>query len=371
MKRREFITLIGGAAAWPLVARGQPAGKSWRVGQVIGGSPATNGHFGKALEQRLTELGYRLGQNLILVTRFASPQLNAVEEAVRGLINDTDLLVVWGTVGAMAAKKVAGSLPVVFLSVGAPVDIGLVRSLSHPGGNMTGVTFEAATETYGKRLTTDTIPIVFSTASDPVQLGLVASLNRPGGNATGVFVLANSLDAKRLELIHELIPNANLAVLLNPEAPGSNSQLAEVTDAASKLAQKIMILNASTDNDLQAASAVLGKGEFRGLLVTADPFFNSRRERLVEIAARHALPAIYEFREFAAVGGLITYGTDLSAAYREIGLYTGRILKGEKPSDLPVLQPTKFELVINLKTAKALGLDIPPTLLARADEVIE
>jgi putative ABC transport system substrate-binding protein len=199
---------------------------------------------------------------------------------------------------------------------------------------------------------------------DPVQLGQVASLNRPGGNATGVFILINDLEAKRLGLLHEIVPSGVIAILVNPQATRLRS-------AAGTLSRRTILLEASSQQDLDTAFAALGGLEAKALLVAADPFFNSRREQLIALAARHAVPMIYEFRDFPAAGGLMSYGTDLADAYHQVGLYTARILKGEKPAELPVVQPTKFELVINLKTAKALGIEVPPTLLATADEGIE
>jgi putative tryptophan/tyrosine transport system substrate-binding protein len=231
------------------------------------------------------------------------------------------------------------------------------------GGGVSALAAKAAT---------GTIPIVFSTATDPVQLGLVATLNRPGGNATGVFVLANSLEAKRLGLLREMVPQAaTIAMLVNPQAPGAESQLMEAQAAALTLARQIVVVKASSEPDLDAAFATLSQVRAEALLVAADPFFNTRREQLIALATRHAIPAIYEFREFPLAGGLMSYGTSLAGAYHQVGVYTGKILKGENPANLPVVQPTMFEMVINLRTAKALGLTVPPALLATADEVIE
>ena len=219
---------------------------------------------------------------------------------------------------------------------------------------------------------TTTIPIVFGSAADPLRAGLVASLNRPEGNVTGVSLIGSALEAKRLDFLQQLVPGATpIGVLLNPKYPDFDLQLRELQEAAAVIKRQIHIARASTETEIDSAFATLAQLGAGALLVAIDPFFTARREQIVTLAARHKLPAIYASREFPAVGGLMCYGSNIPDSYRQIGIYVGRILKGAKPADLPVMQPTKFELVINLKTAKALGIDVPPTLLARADEVIE
>ena len=327
MRRRQFITLIGGAAvAWPLAARAQPA-TARVVGFLSNVSLSTVAPAVAAFRQSLEETGYLEGQNLAIEYRWAEGRNDLLPE--------------------LAAELVQRQVAVIVAT----------------GGGASALAAKAATRT---------IPIVFSSATDPVQLGLVASFNRPGGNATGIHVMTNSLEAKRLGLLHELVPKlATIALLFNPKTPGSEAQRREAELAARMVARQIHVLNASSERDIETAFSKLEEIRAEALLVAADPLFNGQREQIVTLAARYATPAIYEFRDFVAAGGLMSYGISLADAYRQIGIYTARILKGAQPSDLPVMQPTKFEFVINLRTAKALGLDVPPTLLARADEVIE
>jgi putative ABC transport system substrate-binding protein len=310
----------------PLSARAQQP-----VTRVIGFinnlSPGAIARPVAAFREGLKETGYIEGHNIVIEYRWAES-------------HDDRLL-------EMAADLVRRQVAVIVAT----------------GGGASALAAKAATTT---------IPIVFSSATDPVELGLVVSLNRPGGNATGVHVMTNSLEAKRLGLLHELLPNAaTISILVNPGTPGADSQLTEAETAAQALARKIHVLRAHNEPELDRAFATLVEGHADALLVAADPFFNAHRQQIVTLAARYAIPAIYEFREFAAAGGLMSYGISLADAYRQVGLYTGKILQGAKVADLPIMQPTKFELVINLKTAKALGLQVPPTLLAHADEVIE
>jgi putative ABC transport system substrate-binding protein len=273
----------------------------------------------------LKETGFVEGQNLAIEFRWTEGQSDQQPASAADLVHRQMAVIVTGTVGGLAAKAA-----------------------------------------------TTTIPIVFVVGADPVKTGLVASFNRPGGNVTGVSFFSNELAAKRLGLLHDLLPRATvIAVLVNPNFPDAADQMRDVQEAARTLGLRIRVLNASTESEIDTAFATLARQRADALVLAADPFFTARRNRIVALAARHAIPAIYDLREWTAAGGLISYGTDLADAFRQTGIYTGKILKGTKPADLPVMQSTKFELVINLKTTKALGLEIPPTLLARADEVIE
>src|SRR6266446_2705389 len=317
MTRRELIMLLGGAAAWPIAARAQQPAMPV-IGFLDGQS--FDLHLMTAFRQALKDAGYVEGRNVTIYFRSADGR--------------TDRLVTLA--GDIVGRRVA-----VIVTTG--------------GG-------AAALAAYA---TTTTIPIVFVNGVDPVTSGLVVSLNRPGGNATGVYILQQVLEGKRLGLLHELVPAAALiAVLLNPTNANFQTQLRGVQDAARALGQQVSILSANTEREIDVAFASVAQSGARALLVGSDPFFSSERDQVIALAARHAIPAIYEGREFATAGGLASYGTSLADAYRQAALYAGRILKGEKPADLPIVQPTKFEFVINLKTAKTLGLDVPPGLSA-------
>jgi putative ABC transport system substrate-binding protein len=328
IQRREFITLVGGAAvAWPLVTARAQQPTMPIVGFLSSVSPAPWAHLIAAFRQGLSETGYVEGRNVAVEFRWAEGHYERLP--------------------ALAADLVRRQVAVLVAT----------------GGTMTTLAAKAATTK---------IPIVFTLGVDPVQLGVVASLNRPGGNITGVNMFTAMMGAKRLGLLHELVPTAALiAVLINPTNSNSEALSKDIEEAARAVAQPIQVLSATTEQDLDAAFKSMVQSRVGALLVAADPFFNSRRNYIVALAARHGIPAMYEQREFALAGGLMSYGTNLAHAYRQVGLYTGRVLKGEKPADLPVVQSTTFEFVINLNAAKALGLDVPSNLSARADEVIE
>ena len=327
IRRRDFIILLGGSAAagWPLAARAQQAAIPV-IGYLSSGSPESDASRLTGLRRGLNETGYVEGRNVVIEYRWAGNQANRLPALAADLVR----------------LRVA-----VLVAAGPP-------------------------STFAAKAATTSIPIVFSVAADPVQLGLVASLNRPGGNLTGFNGFNNELGAKGLALLHELVSNtATVGFLENPNNPIFELTTRDVLAAAPVLGLKVQILKASTDREIDAAFASLVQARTGALLVGGDVFFNSRIEQLVALAASHAIPTMYQVPEFVAAGGLISYGSSLIDGYRQVGLYTGRILKGEKPGDLPVIQAAKFELVINLKTAKALGLTIPETLLATADEVVQ
>jgi putative tryptophan/tyrosine transport system substrate-binding protein len=327
MKRREFITLIGGAAVtWPLTARAQQRAMSM-IGFLSSRSPGESAGVVAAFRQGLGEAGFVEGQNLAIAFRWAEGRYDRLP--------------------ALAAEL---------------VDLRVV-ALFAAGGPPSALAAKAATST---------VPVVFSAVNDPVRLGLVPSLNRPSGNITGMSFLNSEIIGKSAQLLKEMVPAvAAIAYLVNPSSPSAEVYTKEAPAIARALGIRVPVLDASTEHDLDEAFASLGKIGADALVVPAEPFFDSQRDRIVALAARHALPAIYGLREYAVAGGLMSYGASLPDAYRQGGIYVGRILKGDKPADLPVMQPTKFDLVLNLKTSKALGLTVPDRLLALADEVIE
>jgi putative tryptophan/tyrosine transport system substrate-binding protein len=326
MKRREFITLLGGAviAVRPFAASAQQTLPM--VGFVNSGSAQTQALVAAAYRKGLEEVGFAEGKNVLIESRWADGQYDRLPELIADLIKRKVTVIMAGGPPAAQAAKTA----------------------------------------------TSSIPVVFTSGDDPVQIGVVTSINHPGGNVTGVHVLFTELESKKLSLLREVVPKADVvAALVNQSRPIANSQTAELEAAAKKIGQRIQIFHAASEQEIEPAFASMAQAKVDALLVAADAFFNARREQIVLLASRHAIPAIYEQRSFAAAGGLMSYGTNLADGYRQAGVYTGRILKGEKPGDMPVVQASKFELVINLKTAKALGLEVPLHLQQIADEVIE
>jgi putative ABC transport system substrate-binding protein len=330
MKRRKFIAGLAAVATSsvlsPLASRAQQSGMPV-VGYLSSRSPGESAAVVAAFRQGLGESGYVVGQNVAIEYRWAEGNYDRLATLAAELVGlrVAAILAAGGPPSALAAKKA-----------------------------------------------TSKIPIIFSAADDPVGLGLVESLSRPGGNITGMSVFNSALGAKRLGLLHELVPSTNrIAYLTNPANPSVRLEVIAVQEAAKTFGIDLQILNASNDQEIEAAFAQLAELNAGAIIVAGEPYFDSRRAAIVELAARHAIPASYSWRENVAMGGLLSYGTIINESYRHSGIYCGRILKGEKPADLPVMQPTKFELTINLKTAKALGLTVPPALLTGADEVIE
>jgi len=326
MRRREFMTLLGGAAAaWSVAARAQQPEKPI-VGFLHYGSPDTYAHIVSAFRQGLRDSGFIEGQNVAIEYRWANGEYDRLPSLAADLVrHQVVAIAAGGFVGAQAAKAA-----------------------------------------------TTLIPVVIASGVDPVASGVVASLNRPGGNVTGVSFISLDLAAKRLELVRELLPQVRvIALLINPDNPSSGTELTDAEVAARILGLQIRKLTASNERNLDEAFATMQTARVDALIVSFDGYYIHRRDQIIALAARYAVPAVYSWREYPAAGGLMSYAPSLADGYRQAGMYTGRILKGAKPADLPVQLPTKFDLVINLKTAKALGLEVPSTLLARADEVIE
>src|SRR6516165_6639439 len=323
-RRREFISLLGGAATWPLAAHAQQAIPV--VGFLSTRAPSDDPHLLAAVRQGLKDAGYIEHQNIAIEYRFAENQNDRLSALAADLVHRQVAVIIAGPTPAALAAKAA----------------------------------------------TATIPIVFEVATDPVALGLVASLNRPGGNVTGVTNLGVELLQKQLEMLHQFVPTATtVAGLVNPSFPGSEAQSRDLEAAARKLGLQLHLLHASAAPDFDMVFETMVRLQAAALVICPDALFASRRDQIATLALRHAVPTAYHFREFAAAGGLMSYGPSAADGYRQVGIYAGRILKGEQPAVLPVMRSTKLELVINLKTAKALGIEIPPSVLARADEVIE
>jgi putative ABC transport system substrate-binding protein len=324
MKRRDFLGFAAGATMWPLAA---PAQQPMPViGFLNGGSAAGYAPMVAAVRQGLKEAGYVEGQTVAIEFGWAEGKYDRLKALASDMIRrEVNVIAATSTPAALATKAI-----------------------------------------------TSTIPIVFTTGADPVELGLVASLNRPGGNVTGVSFLVNELTSKQIEMLHTMVPKASLfGFLVNPDVAYAKTQTTDAQNAARALGLQLLVLNAKTESEIEAAFRTLVEQKAGGLVTISEPFLNSRRDQIVELANRHSLPTLYPVRDYVEAGGLVSYGTSIVDAYHEVGVYTGRILKGEKPADLPVVRPTKLELVINLKTAKALGLVISPSVLALTNDVIE
>jgi putative ABC transport system substrate-binding protein len=416
MRRRELMLLLGGGMAAARALRAQQ--KAMPVIGFLGvSSRGPTAPYVAAFRQGLSETGYVEGQNVAIEYRWAEGQYDRLPVLAADLVGRKVDLIATSAAGARAAKDATSTIPIVAL-VGDPVSSGLYASLARPGGNITGVSpltsdltpkrFELlselveyrwaeghydrlpalAADLVGRKVdviatsstpgiqaakaATSTIPIVFFGGGDFVALGLVASLARPGGNLTGISIMSPELNPKRLDLLSQLVPQASVIdLLVNPSNAIAEVTIRDVQEAARAKGVHLQILRAGTEAEIDSAFAALVQLRAGALVAASDPFFNSRREQLVALASHHAVPAIWEWREFAEAGGLISYGSSLTGMWRPVGIYVGKILKGANPADLPIQQPTKFELVINLKTAKALGLTVPQSLLAAADEVIE
>jgi putative tryptophan/tyrosine transport system substrate-binding protein len=326
LRRREFMGLIGSAAAWPFAACAQQSAMPV-IGWMSGRSSADSSHLLAAFRKGLHDTGYVEGESILIEYRWANGDYGRLPDLASDLVNRGVLLLmaVGGDPSAIAAKKA-----------------------------------------------TSTIPIVFGVGGDPVNAGLVGSFNRPGGNATGYTLLTSQMEPKRIGLLHELVPNASsLGALINPSFPPAVRQLEDIENATKTIHQRVFVARASTDAELNAAFAAFVQQRVGAVLIAADPYFDTRRDQIIALAEQVRLPTMYQFREFALAGGLISYGPSIADSYRQGGIYAGRILRGAKPADLPVLQPTKFEMVINLKTATSIGLNIPNSMQLLADEVIE